>query len=91
MATVFCTLKIMPESVDVSLKEIEEKAKEKIKNFGGDVATVEIEPIAFGLNAVMISFFVDEKKGSPDPVADEIAELDGIASATIVDVRRTIG
>ena len=91
MATVFCTLKIMPASVDVSLKEIEGKAKEKIKNFGGDVAAVEIEPIAFGLNAVMISFFVDEKKGSPDPVADEIAEMEGIASATIVDVRRTIG
>ncbi|MFH1211242.1 MAG: elongation factor 1-beta [archaeon] len=91
MATVFCTLKIMPSSTDIDLKDLEERAKEKIKNFGGDVATVEIQPIAFGLNAIMISFLVDEKKGSPDPVADEIAEMEDVASATIVDVRRTIG
>lgn len=91
MATVFVTIKIMPKSTDASLRDIEEKAKEKIKEFGGDVATVEIQPIAFGLNAVLISFLMDEKKGSPDPVAEEISEMDGIASATVVDVRRTIG
>jgi translation elongation factor aEF-1 beta len=91
MATVFVTIKIMPDSTDADLKLIEEKAKEKIVEFGGDVATVEIEPIAFGLNAIMISFLMKEDKGSPDPLEESISELKGVASATVVDVRRTVG
>lgn len=91
MATVFVTIKIMPETTDVNLKELESKVKEKIVDFGGDVATVEIQPIAFGLNALVISFLMDEKKGSPDPLEESISQLEGVASATVTDVRRTIG
>lgn len=91
MASVFVTIKIMPETTDVDLKVLEGKAKEKIVEFGGDVATVEIEPIAFGLNALLISFIMDEKKGSPDPLEESISEIEGVASATVTDVRRTIG
>ncbi len=91
MATVFVTIKIMPETTDTDLKDLEEKAKEKIIEFGGDVATVEIEPVAFGLNALMISFLMKEDKGSPDPLEDSISDLKGVASATVIDVRRTVG
>ena len=37
MADVIITLKIMPESVDIDLDKIKEKAIKKINEFGGDV------------------------------------------------------
>ena len=92
MANVVVTVKIMPESPDVDLTKLEADAKQKIAEYAGEGETkTEIEPIAFGLKAVKILFVVDEAKGSPDPVAESIAELDGANSAEIVDVRRAVG
>jgi len=74
MANAVVTIKIMPESPEVDLKTLEKKAKEEIKKFTGESETkTEIEPVAFGLKAIKIIFVVDEKKGSPDPIAEKIA------------------
>ena len=92
MANVIVTIKIMPSSPETDLKKLEREAKKLITEFAGEGETkTEIEPIAFGLKAIKILFVMDEKKGSPDPVADKIKELEGVNSAEIVDVRRAIG
>jgi len=92
MANAIVTVKIMPSSPDIDLKKLEEEAKKLISSFAGRGETkIEIEPIAFGLKALKIIFVMDEKKGSPDPVAEKINELEGVNSAEIVDVRRAIG
>ena len=92
MANAIVTVKIMPASPDVDLALLEKKAKDKIREFTGETETkTEIEPVAFGLKALKIIFVMDENKGSPDPVAEEIQTLDGVNSAEISDVRRAIG
>jgi elongation factor 1-beta len=91
MAQVIITLKIMPESVDSPLEEISQKAQSKISAFGGDVGKKEIEPIAFGLKAINLTFVMDEKKGSTESLEQDIAAIEGVASAEVVDVRRAIG
>jgi elongation factor 1-beta len=92
MAKAIVTVKIMPESPEMDLNKIEELAKEKIEAFAGKGETkTEIEPIAFGLRALKIIFVMDEKIGSPDPVAEEISRMEGVNSAEISDVRRAIG
>ena len=91
MAKVIVTIKIMPESPDTNLKLLEEKAKKVISEFGAEFGKTDIEPIAFGLKAVKIMFIMDEDKGSPDALEQEVRELDGVNSAEISDVRRTIG
>ncbi|MEM4240065.1 MAG: elongation factor 1-beta [Candidatus Woesearchaeota archaeon] len=91
MARVVVTVTINPESPDVDLKKIEEEAKGKIEKSGADYGRTELEPIGFGLKAVKIIFIMDESKGVPDELVDDIAKLKGVASARITDVRRTIG
>lgn len=92
MANAIVTIKIMPTSPEVDLSKVEDTVKEKIKNFAGEGETkTEIEPIAFGLKALKIIFVMDEQKGSPDPLAEEISGLEGVNSAEVVDVRRAIG
>ena len=92
MAFAVATIKVMPESPEVDLTALEVKVKEKIKDFAGEGDTkTEIEPVAFGLKALKVSFVLDEEKGSPDPVAEEVEKFDEVASAEIIDVRRAIG
>ncbi len=90
MADVIVTVKIMPESPEVDLKEIIDKATEII-NKVGEVGKTETEPIAFGLNAIKLIFVMDESKGSTEPLENEIAKLEHVNSVEVIDVRRALG
>ena len=93
MAVVIITLKIMPENPEIDMVELEKKAKEKIIEFTKDDGEmkVEIEPVAFGLNALKFIFVMEESLGSPDPLAETIESFDEVTSAEVVDVRRALG
>ncbi len=92
MADVVVTFRIMPESPEANLKEIEKTALEKVKAHTGNRETkTETEPVAFGLNAIIIRFVMDEGKGATDSLEDEIRQIASVASVNVTDVRRTIG
>lgn len=91
MADVIVTLKIMPESPESDLAEIEVKATKMISNFGGEVGKSEQQPLAFGLKTLVLMFVMNESKGSTDSLEAEIVTLDGVQSAEVSDVRRAIG
>ena len=91
MADVVVTLKIMPDSPEVDLKTIQEKASGFIKDFGGEVGKVEEEKVAFGITALKLIFVMDESKGSTESLEKQISDIEGVASAEAVDVRRAIG
>ncbi|MBN1923258.1 MAG: elongation factor 1-beta [Nanoarchaeota archaeon] len=89
MAQVVITFKIMPESPDVDLTALQSKA-ESIISKAGEVGKVEIEPIAFGLKALKIFAIMDESKGSPDNIENELSSLENVSRAEVIDVRRTV-
>ena len=92
MAKVVVTIKIMPEGPEVDLNKIEDKIKGIIFSFSKNKETkTEIEVIGFGLKALKIMFVMDEDKGSPDPVTEDVVKLAGVNSAEIIDVRRALG
>ena len=92
MANAIITVRIMPDSPEVDLEKVLVDAKKVIAGFAGEGETrSSIQPVAFGIKALNIIFVMDEKKGSPDPVAEKITEIEGVNSAEITDVRRAIG
>ncbi|MBN2459525.1 elongation factor 1-beta [Candidatus Woesearchaeota archaeon] len=92
MANAIVTIKIMPESPDVDLDKLSPEIEGKINSFAGEGdRRKEIQPIAFGLNALQIIFVMDEKKGSTEPLEEEISKIEGVQSVEVVDVRRAIG
>ena len=91
MAIVVITLKIMPESPGSDLDSIKMKAKAIIAKHGGEVGKEEIEPVAFGLKAVKLTFVRDEKLGGTDAIEEEVSVVEGVNSAEVVDVRRALG
>ncbi|NJL44117.1 MAG: elongation factor 1-beta [Nitrosarchaeum sp.] len=92
MANVIVTFTIMPESPDINLDHLAQKAKEKISAHAGEGdMRVTQEPLAFGLKKLLITFVADEAKGSTEALENQIADLDGVASCECTDVRRAIG
>jgi len=91
MAQVIITLKIMPSGVDTDLGKIEEEAKDKISEFGGEVGKREEEPVAFGLKALKLIFVMDEGLGSTESLEEQISKIKGVQSVDVTDVRRAVG
>lgn len=91
MANVVITLKIMPSGVEINIDKLGSDAEEIIKKFGGEIGKKEIEPVAFGLNALKIFFIVDEQKGGTEKLEQEISKMPGVESVMVIDARRTIG
>lgn len=92
MASVIITMKIMPTSPEVDFAVMQESVNEKIKAFCGETETrAEEEPIGFGLKALMMTFVMDEDKGSTEDLENDIKTVEGVNSVEVTDVRRTIG
>ncbi|MGV8141469.1 MAG: elongation factor 1-beta [Candidatus Woesearchaeota archaeon] len=92
MGTAIATMTIMPESPAIDLKKIEHEAIKLITAFSDDrQKKVEIKPVAFGLQSINITFLMDEKKGDTEPLEKQIAEISGVQSVELTDIRRIIG
>ena len=91
MANVVVTIKIMPESPEISLDDLENKIKEKVNSTFGNVAFKSSrEPVAFGLSSLNVAFVMSESD-SCDEIINQIKEIDGVNSAEMIDIRRAIG
>jgi len=91
MATAGVQFKIMPESLDVDLKKLKEKIKEKIESFNSGIFNEsKEEPIAFGLKALIVTFALSESI-EVDEVENSIKKIKGVSSIELIDYRRAIG
>ena len=92
MAKVVVTLKIMPETPEVSLDPIKESSQQFIKEFGGgDDIRISEEPVAFCLKSINMIFVMDEDLGSTEDLENKIKESEGVSSVDVIDVRRAVG
>jgi len=90
MGTALIQLKIMPESPNANLDEIQQKAEKLITENQGQNPKFEKQPIAFGLTALIASFSIDESNPT-DPFETEISKIENVSSAEITDFRRAFG
>ena len=81
----------MPVSPDVNLETIKSSATDLIEGFNAQLAKTEIEPVAFGLKALLLTIVFDESRGSSDSLEDQIKEIDGVQSCEAISVRRALG
>jgi elongation factor 1-beta len=92
MAQAVVTVKIMPVSPEVDLDQVQGQVVQAITGFVGEgEKRVAIEPIAFGLKAINVTFVMDEALGGPDQLEEAILAIEGVNSFEVVDVRRAIG
>ena len=80
----------MPTSPDVNLEEIKQAAKKVVESNKGKRTRFEEEPIAFGLNAIIVNFALDESL-SIDDIQNKLKEIPEVNSAEVIDFRRAFG
>jgi elongation factor 1-beta len=90
MGKALVKIKIMPESPDMDLQNIEEEAKKIVKEIAGTEAKTEREPIAFGLNAIILQFMIDESIPL-EGIEERLKVIASVSSIDIIDFRRAFG
>jgi len=90
MGTAAVKIKIMPESPDSNLNEIQAKAQEIINKNKAMNLSFETQPIAFGLNAIIATFAWDEDISTND-LEEQLRTISHVNSAEIIDFRRSFG
>lgn len=80
-------VKLMPESPSVDLTKIEAAAKRIVEENNGTNKEYSIEPIAFGLKAVIVFFFFDEA-GDTSDIEEKLSRIPEVQSAQIIDLRK---
>lgn len=88
--TAVVIIKIMPESPQSPLKEIEDKARIFMEHHGGKSLTFEQQNVAFGLKAIIMKGAVPESLGT-DAIEEALAKIPHVSSISIEDYRRAFG
>ena len=92
MAKAIVTFKLMPESPDVTLKAVKDKALQIAKDKGaiGEMQSKE-EPIAFGLKALLILAMFEVEGTEFEAIAEEMGKLKGVQSSEVVKMDLALG
>jgi len=80
-------IKIMPDSPEANLIEIENKVKEIVKLEGGINNEYSVEPIAFGLKSITAFFQWPEEKPL-ETIEEKIKSVENIRSTQVIDIRK---
>jgi len=80
-------IRIMPNSPKTNLKEIQKKAEEIVKKNGGRNREYEIQPIAFGLNAI-IAFFEWPEEKELEGIEKDFSKIKNVNSIQVIDMRK---
>jgi translation elongation factor aEF-1 beta len=80
-------IKIMPTSPEVNLTLIEKKVKSLVEQSKGYNREYAIEPIAFGLKA-LIAFFEWPEEAPLEEFEEELKKIKDVNSIQVIDMRK---
>jgi translation elongation factor aEF-1 beta len=87
MAKIVATMKVMPTGTDVSLEGLGENVENVIIKHGR-VYKKKIQPIAFGINALVYEVLMEEKAGGTDAMEAEVKDVPEVSDVQVTDVTR---
>ena len=87
MGKVAARIKIMPESPDIDLDDLQERLEQALPE-GARINGFEREEVAFGLTALLPTVIVPDESGGTEAVEDAFDELDAVQSVEVENVGR---
>ena len=87
MGKVAAVLKVMPQSPDVDLDDLEERLSESLPE-GAKINGVETEEVAFGLTALLTTVIVPDDAGGTEAVEEAFSNVDDVESVGVEEVGR---
>ena len=80
-------LKIMPKDVEVDIEKIKEQLPAIINQYG-KIHSLEIKPIAFGLNSLEVTLLLNDSQGGMEKIEEEISNLEEVGEVNVTDISR---
>ena len=87
MARLIVRIKILPKDIDTDLDKLADTIKDRLPD-GMILKGYAKEPIAFGLNALVIDFGMDDKEGQMDRLEDMLRATDGVSEIQVINLSR---
>ncbi|SNZ05292.1 translation elongation factor 1B (aEF-1B) [Natronoarchaeum philippinense] len=87
MGKVAAAVKVMPQSPDVDLDDLQERLEQSLPE-GAKINGVERDDVAFGLVALIPTVIVPDDAGGTEAVEESFATVDGVESVEVEDVGR---
>ena len=87
MGKVAANMKIMPQSPEIDLDELQERLEASLPE-GAQINGFERDDVAFGLVALLPTVIVPDDAGGTEVVEDAFADVEGVESVSVEDVGR---
>lgn len=87
MARVLVKIRILPESTDVNLDDLMDKIASMIPE-GFKVHFKEKEPMAFGMDCLIIGISMPDEEGYMDKLEDYLRNTEGVQEINVVSMTR---
>ena len=87
MARLVARIKVLPADADINVDRIVEGLKSNVPQ-GMELKGHAKEPIAFGLNAVVGDFMLDDAEGQMDKLEEAIRGVQGVGEIEVMNISR---
>ncbi|PSQ31852.1 elongation factor 1-beta [Halobacteriales archaeon SW_10_68_16] len=87
MGKVAAELKVMPESPDVDLDDLQERLEQSLPE-GAKINGFKRDDVAFGLVALLPTVVVPDEAGGTDAVEEAFAAVEDVESVSVENVGR---
>jgi elongation factor 1-beta len=87
MTRLLARIRILPAEADSNLDEVILQLKSNIPD-SMQLKAHAMEPIAYGLNAVVGDFLIEDKEGQMDKLEDSIKSLTGVGEIQVINISR---
>ena len=87
MARLVARIRIMPAEAESNLDAVVQSMKTSMPQ-GMEMKDHAIEPIAFGLKAIVGDFFLEDAEGQMDKLENSIKNIDGVGEIEVMNISR---
>jgi elongation factor 1-beta len=87
MARLIASIRIMPADAESNLDNVVNSMKSSMPE-GMEMKGHAIEPIAFGLKAIVGDFMLEDAEGQMDKLEDSIKKIEGVGEIEVMNISR---
>ena len=87
MARLVVRIRILPAEADSNLENVSESIKKSLPE-GMELKNSSMEPIAFGLKAIVGDFLLDDAEGQMDKLEECIKRVKGVGELEVTNISR---
>lgn len=87
MARLVVRVRILPAEAESNLEQVVELIEKSVPE-GMELKSSSMEPIAFGLKAIVGDFLLDDAEGQMDKLEESIKSVEGVGEIEVTNISR---